>query len=270
MLQRRPCTILEEEDVIFFVYFLSACVLMRTWRFAVMPCVCPLINYTLATEENVRNVRVCACYNHFPITWNKFYDNTQLETISNIRTRYIFQSFFRENIGDFTDLHNEKKNNLEVTFKRYRFGYWNSCKRLPNFVKVAALILAKSLKLRRPAWVSLWRKSWRLVFSWWGPCNDGHKNALIHGNILTFQAKNLILVILAFYNKYTEFHCLLNLQIIWKLLCLIIIWMTQLSLCITKSKFYVCMLKYLSQSSKKHFPSFICTDSMSFQNHSHI
>ena len=30
MVQRRPCTILEEEDVIFFVYFLSACVLMRT------------------------------------------------------------------------------------------------------------------------------------------------------------------------------------------------------------------------------------------------
>ena len=29
MLQRRPCTILKE-DVIFFVYFLSACVLMRT------------------------------------------------------------------------------------------------------------------------------------------------------------------------------------------------------------------------------------------------
>ena len=68
-------------------------------------CVCPLINYTLATEENVPNVRVCACCNHFPITWNKFYRNTQLETISNIRTRYIFQ---RENIGNFTDLHNEK------------------------------------------------------------------------------------------------------------------------------------------------------------------
>ena len=108
MLQRMPCTILEEEDVIFFVYFLSACVLMRTWRFAVMSCVCPLINYKLATEENVRNVRVCACCNHFPITWNKFYRNTQLETISNIRTRYIFQRFFRGNIGDFTDLHNEK------------------------------------------------------------------------------------------------------------------------------------------------------------------
>ena len=75
----------------FFVYFLSVCVLMRTWRFAVMSCVCPLINYTLATEENVRNVRVCACCNHLPITWNKFCCNTQLETISNIRTRYIFK-----------------------------------------------------------------------------------------------------------------------------------------------------------------------------------
>ena len=61
------------------------------------------------------------------------------ETISNIWTRYIFQMVFRENIGDFTDLHNEKKIDLEVTFKRHRFGYWNSCKRLPNFVNVAAL-----------------------------------------------------------------------------------------------------------------------------------
>ena len=84
----------KERKMWFFVYFLSACVLMRTWRFAVMSCVCPLINYTLATEENVRNVRVCACCNHFPITWNKFYRNTQLEIISNIRTRYIFQRVF--------------------------------------------------------------------------------------------------------------------------------------------------------------------------------
>ena len=29
--------------------------------------------------------------------------------------------------------------NLEVTCKRNRFGYWNSCKRLLNFVNVAAL-----------------------------------------------------------------------------------------------------------------------------------
>ena len=47
---------------------------------------------------------------------------------------------FRENIGDFTDLHNEKKLNLEVTCKRNRFGYWNLCKCLPNFVHVAALL----------------------------------------------------------------------------------------------------------------------------------
>ena len=28
----------------------------------------------------------------------------------------------------------------EVTCKRDRFGYWNLCKRLPNFVNVAALL----------------------------------------------------------------------------------------------------------------------------------
>ena len=35
---------------------------------------------------------------------------TSNQTISNIRTRYIFSKsfFFRKNIGDFTDLHNEK------------------------------------------------------------------------------------------------------------------------------------------------------------------
>ena len=40
----------------------------------------------------------------------------------------FFKGFFRENIGDFTELHNEKFN-LEVT-----------CKRLPNFINVAALL----------------------------------------------------------------------------------------------------------------------------------
>ena len=33
-----------------------------------------------------------------------------------------------------------KKISLDVTCKRHRFGYWNSCKRLPNFANVAALI----------------------------------------------------------------------------------------------------------------------------------
>ena len=32
-----------------------------------------------------------------------------------------------------------KKINLEVTCKLNCFGYWNSCKCLPNFVNVAAL-----------------------------------------------------------------------------------------------------------------------------------
>ena len=34
-----------------------------------------------------------------------------------------------------------KKINLEVTCKLNRFGYWNSCKRLPNFLNVAALYI---------------------------------------------------------------------------------------------------------------------------------
>ena len=104
-----------------------------------MSCVCPLINYTIATEENVCNVRVCAICNQFPITWNEFYLNTQPETISYICTRYIFQMVFRENIRDFTELHNEKIN-LEVMCKQNCFDYWNSCKRLPNFINVTALI----------------------------------------------------------------------------------------------------------------------------------
>ena len=35
-----------------------------------------------------------------------------------------------------------KKINLEATFKRNRLGYWNSSKRLPNFVNVTALLLS--------------------------------------------------------------------------------------------------------------------------------
>ena len=43
---------------------------------------------------------------------------TPNQTISNICTRYIFsKSFYRKNIGDFTDLHNEKKINLEISCK---------------------------------------------------------------------------------------------------------------------------------------------------------
>ena len=50
------------------------------------------------------------------------------------------KGFSGKYIGDFTELHNEKnKNNQEVKCKQNRLGYWNSYKRLPNFVNVAAL-----------------------------------------------------------------------------------------------------------------------------------
>ena len=61
---------------------------------------------------------------------------TPNQIISNIHSRYKFS---RKNISDFTNLHNEKKSSLEVPCKRNCFGYWNLCKRLPNFVNVAAL-----------------------------------------------------------------------------------------------------------------------------------
>ena len=47
-----------------------------------------------------------------------------------------------------------KKINLEVTCKRNRLGYWNSCKRLPNFVNVAAL---RSIELP-----NFFDKNWKL------------------------------------------------------------------------------------------------------------
>ena len=51
----------------------------------------------------------------------------------------LFKGYFTENIGDFTELHYEK-NQSGFLCKRHPFGYWNSCKRLPNFVNVAALV----------------------------------------------------------------------------------------------------------------------------------
>ena len=44
----------------------------------------------------------------FAITWNEFYHSTQPDTISNIRTKYIFQTVLSGNICDLTELHNEK------------------------------------------------------------------------------------------------------------------------------------------------------------------
>ena len=104
----------------------------------VMSWACQLNNYTLATEENVRNVQSA----HVAITFQLLKMSsitTANQTISNICTRYFFQRCFRENIRNLNDLYTEKKNNLEVSCKGNRFGYSNSCKRLPNFVNVATL-----------------------------------------------------------------------------------------------------------------------------------
>ena len=129
----------------FFFYFLSACVLMRTWLAAVMSCVGQLINCILATEENFSNVRVCACFNHFPInTWNEFYHNTPTKQFWMLAKGTFFKEFFLflgKNIGDFTDLHDGKKVNLEVLCKRHRFGYWNPCKCWSSFVNLADLLV---------------------------------------------------------------------------------------------------------------------------------
>ena len=71
-------------------------------------CLCHLINYTLATEENVDNVRVCAGCNHFPITLNEFYHNIHPNTFEYSHKVHFSKKFFRKNIGNFTYLHNEK------------------------------------------------------------------------------------------------------------------------------------------------------------------
>ena len=89
---------------------------------------------------------------------------------------HFSKGFFRENIDDFVDLH-RKKFKLEVTCKRNRFGYWNSCKRLPNFVNVAALVsghIDKKGFIILQTWWYCWRhhrgNSWRnrIILVPWG------------------------------------------------------------------------------------------------------
>ena len=47
--------------------------------------------------------------------------------------------FFRKNIGDFYRSATMKKISTVIACKRNRFYFWNSCKRLQNFVNVEAL-----------------------------------------------------------------------------------------------------------------------------------
>ena len=85
---------------------------------------CLLCVHSLITRLQLKKMSVMYESGHVAITF-------QLLEISSIATpNYkqfriftqgtFFKGFFRENIGDFTDLHNEKKINLEVTFKRNR------------------------------------------------------------------------------------------------------------------------------------------------------
>ena len=71
----------------FFVYFLSAFVSMHMWWLAVISCAL----HTLATEENVGNIPVCACCNHFPFTWNEFYHNTKPNNCEYSHKVQVFQ-----------------------------------------------------------------------------------------------------------------------------------------------------------------------------------
>ena len=95
-----------------------------------MSCACQLIDYTLATEE----MSVIYQSAHVAITF-------QLLEMSSITTpNQIISNIFYGKILAILLIFILKKSNLEVPCKRNRFGYWNSCKRLPNFVNVAALL----------------------------------------------------------------------------------------------------------------------------------
>ena len=73
-----------------------------------MPCVCQLINSTFVTEENL----VMYKSEHVPIAFQLIEMSSITipnQTISNVHTRYICQrGFFVKNIGNFTNLPNEK------------------------------------------------------------------------------------------------------------------------------------------------------------------
>ena len=89
--------------------------------------------------ENVCNVLVCTWCNHF-----RNYLKWVLSQTPNQKQFRIFTqgTLFKGFLGKISAILRScivKKINLEVTCKRDCFGYWNSCKRLPNFINMAAL-----------------------------------------------------------------------------------------------------------------------------------
>ena len=73
---------------------------------------------------------------HVAITFH-FYHNTQPNIFEYLHKVQVFQG----KKSGILPICIMKQINLEVPCKQNRFGYWNSCKRLPNFVNVAALVI---------------------------------------------------------------------------------------------------------------------------------
>ena len=142
---------------IIFLHFNSYLKRRRMWKFVLFTscqrvywCVrddsqlCLVCVHSLITCLQLKKMSLTNEFAHDAITfvitctWHEFYHNTQPETILNICTRYIFRRVLGKTSAILRSC-KMKKINLEVTYKRYRFCYWNSCKCLPNFVNVAAL-----------------------------------------------------------------------------------------------------------------------------------
>ena len=106
-----------------------------------MSCVCV---HSLITRLKLKKMSVMYESAHEAITF-------QLQEISSITTlnQKQFQifaqgTFFKGYLGKISASLRScimKKINLEFTCKRNRFGYWNLCKGLPNFVNVTVLLL---------------------------------------------------------------------------------------------------------------------------------
>ena len=102
---------------------------------------------------------------------------TPHQTISNICTRYFFQG--KSVILKICIM--KKKSNLEVPCKRNCFGYWNLCKRLPNFVNVAAIFCndPSEARTRNPKivltlcnngishWLETVKSGWSILYIEW-------------------------------------------------------------------------------------------------------
>ena len=98
--------------------------------------------HSLITCMQLKKMSVMYESVHDAITF-QFYHKAQPETISNIAQGTFFKGFTGKILAILRSCIMEKIS-LEVTCKRNRFGYWQSCKRLPNFVNVAALVFSQS------------------------------------------------------------------------------------------------------------------------------